>query len=402
MSLNRLAALMHSDPGTVSRYLSGKRIPPPGFVDSLCKAVYDARGSLVTPQVQELVHEQFLAALRERNPARYEVQRLTDLLQVAAQEKRQHEVTMSALEEAIASRNDKIYALELEGRQLQAAWVRNEQLLEEERRQRVQLQETLGGLYTQVSYLKDQLNLAQRRAAGAEDRCRELEGRLDAAGALLPDEDQPTAAHRAAAGLAGGPNWWDGYSDIFPEWFGTYMSMEQAAQSMWVYEQQFIPGLLQTERYAAAVVSLGDYTPGHASKLIELRKERQRRFRDGKLKLRVILDEAALRQTVTGAEAHLEQLRYLRAACEGPGLALEIVPLHAGGRVIPNSFVILKFAEHGLPDVVYVESLTQALYLDQQDDVHSYLLAMERLSARTYTRQRTQDIIDQVIEELET
>ncbi len=108
MSLNRLAALLHSDPGTVSRYLSGKRIPPPDFVDSLCRAVYDVKGSLVTPQVQELVHEQFLAALREHNPARYEVQRLTDLLQVAAQEKRQYQVTVAALEEAIASRNDKI------------------------------------------------------------------------------------------------------------------------------------------------------------------------------------------------------------------------------------------------------------------------------------------------------
>jgi chromosome segregation ATPase len=133
--------------------------------------------------VQELVHEQFLAALREHNPARYEVQRLTDLLQVAVQEKRQHQVTVSALQEAIASGNDKIYTLELGSRQLQAAWVRNEQLLEDERRQRAQLQETLDDLYRQVSNLKEQLSLAQRRAVGAEDHCRELERGLDAAGA---------------------------------------------------------------------------------------------------------------------------------------------------------------------------------------------------------------------------
>jgi transcriptional regulator with XRE-family HTH domain len=88
MSLNRLAALLHcctaallhSDPGTVSRYLSGKRIPPPGFIDELCKSVYDVNGSLITAQVQELVHAQFLVALRAHNLARYEVQRLTDLL----------------------------------------------------------------------------------------------------------------------------------------------------------------------------------------------------------------------------------------------------------------------------------------------------------------------------------
>jgi transcriptional regulator with XRE-family HTH domain len=402
MSLNRLAAVVHSDPGTVSRYLSGKRIPPPDFIDSLCKAVYDARGSLITPQVQDVVHEQFLAALREHSPARYEVQRLTDLLHVAAQEKRQHQVTVSALEEAIASRNDRIYALELESRQLQAAGGRNEQLLEDERRQRAQLQETLNDLYRQVSNIKEQLNLAQRRAAGAEDRCREVERRLEAAGAQLPDETQPAVAHWAAAGLAAGPNWWDRYSGLFPDWFGPYMSMEQAAQSMWIYEQQFIPGLLQTEKYTAAVVSLGNCTPEQATQRVEVRQERQRRFRDGKMKLRVILDEGALRRTVTATEAHLEQLRYLRTASESPRLTLEILPLHSGALVSPNSFAILKFAEDSMPDVAYVESLTQALYLEQEDDVQSYLLAMEGLSTRTYDRQKTQDIIDQAITQLET
>lgn len=193
MSLNRLAAVLHSDPGTVSRYLSGKRIPPPDFIAGLCKAVYDAKGALITEQAQDLVHEQFLVALREHNPARYEVQRLTDLLEVAAQERRQHEITVIALEQAIATRNDEIYALELEGRQLRAAWARAEGLLEEERKHRKRLEQTIDTLYTQVSQFKEQLLSAQQRAAEAEGRCRELETRLDAAGALLQDDDQPTA-----------------------------------------------------------------------------------------------------------------------------------------------------------------------------------------------------------------
>jgi hypothetical protein len=146
---------------------------------------------------------------------------------------------------------------------------------------------------------------------------------------LLPDETQPAVAHWAAAGLAAGHNWWDRYSGLLPGWFGTYLSLEQAAKSMSIYEQQFIPGLLQTEKYTAAVVSLGNCTPEQASQLVELRKERQRRFRDGKMKLRVILDEGALRRTVTATEAHLEQLRYLRTACESPGLTLEVLPLHS-------------------------------------------------------------------------
>lgn len=402
MSLNRLAALLHSDPGTVSRYLSGRRIPPPGFIDGLGKAVYEARGSLVTPQVQELVHEQFLAALREHNPARYEVQRLTDLLQAAAREKRQYEITAAALEEAIASRNEKIYTLELEGRQLRSGWAGSEGLLEEERRRRVHLQETLEGLYKQVSYLKEQLRAAQRRAADAEGRCRDLEGQLDAAGALLPDEDQQAASPVVIGALAAQAGWWDRYRDVLPKWFLAFLAMEQAAQTMWVYEAQFIPGVLQSEEYAAAVVSFADFPLAQAEQLVELRKERQRRFREGNLELRVVLDESALRQAVTDTSAQLDHLRQLRAACADGALTLQILPPQARVRAAPNAFSILRFAEPALPDIVYVEHLTGAHYIDQREDVDAYWHAMESLFTLSYGPQRTQELIDQVIDDLES
>lgn len=465
MSLNRLAALLHSDPGTVSRYLSGKRIPPPGFIDSLCRAVYDAKGSLVTPQVQELVHEQFLAALREHSPARYEVQRLTDLLQVAAQEKRQYQLTVAALEEAIASRNDKIYALELDGRQLRSGWVRTEGLFEEERKQRVHLQETIDNLCTQVSHFKEQLLSAQRRAAEAEDRCRELEARLDTAGALLDDEDQETAAPQltvapvkgpatlvpqreppqgnvtspgtvrerdrvlqpaveaaspaacesgvsmpeaaprfareaALDGQSDRPSWSDRYDDIWPFWFRAYVGLEEAAQSIRVYETNFIPGLLQTEEYATAVISLDGVPRKQTERLVILREERQRRFREGALKLWVLLDEAALRRPVGGIKVQLEQLRYLQEACTSLTLTLQILPPQAGRHAAPTGFSILRFAEHDLPDTVYLEQLTSAVYLDQQADVDRYLLATERLSVVACEPPNTPEVIDQVIADL--
>ena len=96
------------------------------------------------------------------------------------------------------------------------------------------------------------------------------------------------------------PGWWHRYNDILPDWFQAYVGMEEAARSIRVYEAQFIPGLLQTEEYATAVISLGDFPLEQAERLVVLRKERQRRFRDGKLKLWVILDEAALRRPVAG------------------------------------------------------------------------------------------------------
>ena len=96
------------------------------------------------------------------------------------------------------------------------------------------------------------------------------------------------------------PGWWHRYNDILPDWFQAYVGMEEAARSIRVYEAQFIPGLLQTEEYASSVISLGDFPVEQAERLVVLRKERQRRFRDGRLKLWVVLDEAALRRPVAG------------------------------------------------------------------------------------------------------
>lgn len=196
------------------------------------------------------------------------------------------------------------------------------------------------------------------------------------------------------------PGWWQRYHDILPEWFQAYVGMEEAARSIRVYEPQFVPGLLQTENYASAVISLGDFPIEEAERHVILRKERQRRFRDGKLKLWVVVDEAALRRPVAGTEVQLEQLRYLREQCERPALTLQVIPYGVGGHAAPNGFSILRFAERDLPDVVYVENLTSALYLDKQAEVDRYLLAMERLNIVASEPQRTPVIIDRIMEEL--
>ena len=306
------------------------------------------------------------------------------------------------------------------------------------------LDETIGSLYAQVSHFKEQLLSAQRQAAEAENRCRELEARLDTAGARLHDEDRQTAAPQvtdgpvegtaqaapqperprdaAPEGTIGEPGRDSGRqlkrarlwaasgafacrrqrgdsfakppragvgpggsghrdNDVWPGWFLAYVGMEEAAQSIRVYESNFIPGLLQTEEYATAVVSLGELPAEQAERLVMLRKERQRRFREGRLRLWVLLDEAALRCPVAGIEVHLQQLRYLQEACTSPTLTMQILPPLAGGHAVPTGFAILRFAERDLPDIVYLEQLTSAVYLDRQADVDRYLLAAERLSS---------------------
>jgi transcriptional regulator with XRE-family HTH domain len=197
------------------------------------------------------------------------------------------------------------------------------------------------------------------------------------------------------------PGWWHRYNDILPEWFQAYVGMEEAARSIRIYEPQFIPGLLQTEEYAAAVIALGDFPVDQAERHVVLRKERQRRFREGKLKLWVIVDEAALRRPVAGPDTQVDQLEYLLEQSGSPTLTLQVIPYGVGGHAAPSAFSILRFAERDLPDVVYVENLTSALYLDKQAEVDQYLLAMERLSVVAHEPERAPEMLEKIIRELE-
>jgi transcriptional regulator with XRE-family HTH domain len=197
------------------------------------------------------------------------------------------------------------------------------------------------------------------------------------------------------------PAWWHRYNDILPEWFQAYVGMEEAARAIRGYDPYFIPGLLQTEEYAAAVLGLGDFPVEQTERHVLLRRERQRRYREGKLRLWMIVDEAPLRRPVTGIGVHLDQLRYLRDQSGTPSLTLQVLPYGLGGHATPTGFTILRFAESDLPDVVYVESLASALYLDKPTEVERYLLAMERLSIMAHDPQRTTEILDEIIKELE-
>jgi transcriptional regulator with XRE-family HTH domain len=204
----------------------------------------------------------------------------------------------------------------------------------------------------------------------------------------------------ALAEQANRPGWWHRYNDILPEWFQAYVGMEEAARCIRVYEPQFIPGLLQTEDYAAAVIALGDFPVEERERHVIVRKERQRRFREGRLKLWVIVDEAALRRPVASVAVQIAQLRYLRELCVTRALTLQVIPYGVGGHAAPGGFSILRFAERDLPDVIYVENLTSALYLDKQAEVDRYMLAMERLCLAASPPQRTPAIFDEVIREL--
>jgi len=229
MSLTRFSVQMHCDKGTVSRYLSGERIPPQDFLDRLFKLIYDAKNAFITPEVQSLVHEQYLAALEAHSPARYQLQKLSDELTVAILEKQQSDLTISALQEAIVKKHGEIYALEMEKRAIQQAWAAEQQetdgAIEDGLSLRRRLEQTIRGLRHEVQRLNKQLRSTQVRARAAEERCQQLEAQvdqqleaqIDSADAPIMGEQVPADAPRrplsgaiqpqaeAQAGPAGAP-----------------------------------------------------------------------------------------------------------------------------------------------------------------------------------------------------
>ncbi len=182
------------------------------------------------------------------------------------------------------------------------------------------------------------------------------------------------------ASRANQPGWWHRYHDVLPPWFQAYIGLEESAQSIRSYDAQFVPGLLQTEEYAAAVLALGDFSLDEAERLVVLRKERQRRFAAGGTRLWAIIDEVALRRPVGGPAVLGRQLEYLREICNQPWLTIQITPFPAVSHAAPGSFSILRFADPALPDMVYAEQLNSATYIDKRAEVEPYLLALERLS----------------------
>ena len=203
------------------------------------------------------------------------------------------------------------------------------------------------------------------------------------------------------AAQANQPGWWHQYQDVLPSWFQAYIGLEESAESIRSYDAQFIPGLLQTEDYAAAVIALGEFPLEEAERLVFLRKERQRRFSSGGLRLWAILDDVALRRPVGSPQIMRAQLEHLSDMCDQPGFALQVVPDSAGAYVVPASFSILRFAVPDLPDVVYLEQLTSAMYLDKPVDVERYTAAMDKLSAIAAPPEETKQIIRALREEME-
>jgi len=192
---------------------------------------------------------------------------------------------------------------------------------------------------------------------------------------------------RGIATRANSRGWWHDYSDILPGWFEEYISLEEAAVQISGYEVQFVPGLLQTEEYARAVTLLAYSNPKEIGRRVSLRMARQARLSGAEpVSLGMVLDEAALRRPIGGPAVMRAQLNHLIEMSQRPTVTIQILPFKVGGHAAAGGpFSVLHFAESDLSDIVYLEQLATAQYLEKPDMVGKYLAVMERLCLEAAT-----------------
>ncbi len=218
----------------------------------------------------------------------------------------------------------------------------------------------------------------------------------------LTDEGE-RGSMRALARGTNAQGWWHEYADVLPSWFEAYIAFEEAATSIRAYEVQFVPGLLQTEDYARAVTRLGhpNASADEIARRVRLRLARQALIsRAHPPHVWAVLDEAALRRPVGRPGVMRGQLKHLLSIADRQNVTIQIVPFQYGGHAAAGGpFSILRFTEPDLRDMVYLEQLTTALYLDKPETVEHYLAVMERLCLEAEPAFGTAKVINAILRE---
>jgi hypothetical protein len=215
--------------------------------------------------------------------------------------------------------------------------------------------------------------------------------------------EQERARYLYLARESGRPDWWTKYSDILPDWFENYLGLESASTTIRTFEIQFVHGLFQTEDYARAVTRLGHQAAAAAEieRRVGLRVKRQDLLtKANPPRIWSVMDEAVLRRPVGGAAVMRGQLHHLIEVAKMPHVTLQVVPFAQGGHAgASGTFSVLRFEEQYLPDVVYFEQLTGAVYLEQRSEVEHYLEVMDQLSGEALTPAETTRFIERVANE---
>lgn len=204
---------------------------------------------------------------------------------------------------------------------------------------------------------------------------------------------------------ANAQSWWHAYADVVPGWFETYLGLEDAASVIRSYQTSLVPGLLQTEDYARTVIRWGNPQADRTEidRRVDLRMNRARLLRRPQPpKLWALIDEAVLRHPPDGlAETMRAQIEHVLELSRLPHVTVQVVPLGHGPRHAGSGpFDILRFPEAALPDIVYLEQLTSATYLDKTEDLDAYTMVMDQLCVNALHAADTVEFLAEMITRL--
>jgi transcriptional regulator with XRE-family HTH domain len=184
---------------------------------------------------------------------------------------------------------------------------------------------------------------------------------------------------------AGEPGWWQRYDKrLMPEWFDRLVGLQEAAAAIRTFEIQYVPGLLQTPAYTRAVVGRGlpNASAAEVERRVELRTRRQQLLqRQDAPQFWAVLDESVVLRVLGSREVMREQLRHLIEMAGRPHVTVQVIPLdvtQASAPAIPVTY--LRFGGFHLPDIVYLEHIKSAHFLEDRDETEEYRLALDRLA----------------------
>jgi len=195
------------------------------------------------------------------------------------------------------------------------------------------------------------------------------------------------------------PGWWQAYKEVFT---GTFVGLEADASSLRAFQALLVPGLLQTERYARAVIRAmrPDAEEAEIQRRVDARTARQQLLTDpNPPEYWAVIDEAVLHRAVGGREVMAQQADRLLAMAQLPHVTIQVVPFGAGAHPgMEGPFLILGFPEPADPDVVYVDSTSGGFFLELPPDVRRYSLMFDHLRA---TALKPDDSVDKIAEAAE-
>jgi len=203
------------------------------------------------------------------------------------------------------------------------------------------------------------------------------------------------------AKTAGQPGWVQTYEEYLPEQYTVYIGFEGEASSLSNYETVFVPGLLQTEDYARAVIHgvVPAISDEQVQQRVEVRMRRQDVFkRPDPMQFWAVIDEAAIHRQVGGLDVMRAQLQHLVAAAKAPHITLQVVPFGAGAHPgMPGSFVVMEFPDPSDPALVYTDSMAGDLFLEKESDVQRYRATFQQLTAQALSPADSRKIIQKAL-----